>query len=84
MAADGRTLTIRFTGAAAGSGPCQAEYLGGADETAHAVGLAVLPITRPADEDEPSNCTAEGHRRVVTVRLGDVSPASSEPKSRGT
>jgi hypothetical protein len=65
LAADGRTLTVSFTGAEEGDGPCAASYTARAIESEHAAAIIV---------DEHRNrpgaaCTGEGYQRTATVVL---------------
>jgi hypothetical protein len=63
---DGRTLTVGFVGARPSSRiPCGADYFGYPVESANAVGVVIT--TRAYAR--PATCTADGHRRGVTVRL---------------
>lgn len=65
LAADGRTLTVSFTGAKEGDGPCAASYTARAVESEHAAAIIV-------DEHRNSPgaaCTAEGYQRTATVVL---------------
>lgn len=65
LAADGRTLTVSFTGAKEGDGPCAASYTARAVESGHAAAIIV---------DEHRNrpgaaCTGEGYQRTATLVL---------------
>jgi hypothetical protein len=65
LAADGSTLTVSFTGAKEGDGPCTASYTARAVESEHAAAIIV-------DEHRNSPgaaCTAEGYQRTATVVL---------------
>ena len=62
----GRALTVRFTGAPAGHGPCTASYSVQAAESATAVAVAV--IGHPHGSGSMA-CSAVGYSREVTTRL---------------
>jgi hypothetical protein len=62
----GRALTVRFTGAPAGRGPCTASYSVQAAESATAVAVAV--IAHPHGGGTMA-CSAVGYSREATTRL---------------
>lgn len=62
----GRVLTVRFTGAPAGHGPCTAGYSVRAAESATAVAVAVV---EHAHGSGGVACSAVGYSRQVTTRL---------------
>ena len=65
----GRTLDISFIGAAAGNGPCTADYAADALESKTAVAISVRATrTRSGDGTEVA-CTAVGYLRHLRVRL---------------
>lgn len=64
----GRALTVRFTGAQAGHGPCTAGYSVQAAESATAVAVAV--IEHPHGSGNVA-CSAVGYSRQVTTRLAE-------------
>ncbi len=63
----GRTLDISFVGAAAGNGPCTADYAVDALESKTAVAISVRE-TRSGDGTEVA-CTAMGYQRHLRIRL---------------
>jgi hypothetical protein len=63
----GRTLDISFIGAAAGTGPCTADYAVDALESKTAVAVSVRE-TRSGDATEIA-CTDVGYQRHLRVRL---------------
>lgn len=69
VAADGRTLTVHFVGARAGTGPCTADYAGGLEESAGGVGVVVVVKPRRVRPTRPVTCRAVGYPREVTLRL---------------
>jgi len=66
--AGGRALTVRFTGAAAGHGPCTASYSVQAAESATAVAVAVIEHPHAGGSVA---CSAVGYSRQVTTRLAE-------------
>jgi hypothetical protein len=62
----GRVLTVRFTGAPAGRGPCTAGYSVRAASSATAVAIAV---TEHPHGSGNVACAAVGYRHQVTTRL---------------
>ena len=62
----GRALTVRFTGAPAGHGPCTASYSVQAAESATAVAVAVIGHSHGSGS---MACSAVGYSREVTTRL---------------
>jgi hypothetical protein len=62
----GRALTVRFTGAPAGPGPCTASYSVQAAESATAVAVAVIGHSHGSGS---MACSAVGYAREVTTRL---------------
>lgn len=62
---DGRTLTVRFTGAAAGTGPCTASY----SMAQAASGTAVVIAVHEHAHDGAVACAAVGYPRMATVVL---------------
>ena len=64
--AGGRVLTVRFTGAPAGQGPCTASYSVQAAESATAVAVAVIGHPNASGS---MACSAVGYSRQVTTRL---------------
>ncbi len=72
VAADGRTLTIFYTGAQPGTGRCQKNYTARSLETAGAVAVEVVPLDAPgssSSDDENELCPAVGYRRELDVTL---------------
>jgi hypothetical protein len=64
---NGRTLRYGFVGAAAGTGPCQAEYTANVIESPAAVQVVIVPHYGAAN---PSTiCDAIGYGRSVTIHL---------------
>jgi hypothetical protein len=62
---DGRTLTVRFTGAASGTGPCSASY----SATQAASQAAIAVAVKEHERDATALCAAVGYPRQVTVVL---------------
>ena len=74
IAPGGASVTIMFTGAAAGTGPCTAQYETSTAQSSSAVAIAIRQL--PGSTSEPPNpdnlaeaCNAIGYRREVTVEL---------------
>jgi hypothetical protein len=72
IAPGGDTVTIRFIGAAAGTGPCDAQYAADAGQSSTAVVIFIREL--PRSTSQPANwsnmaCNAMGYRREVTVKL---------------
>jgi hypothetical protein len=65
LGGDGRTLTVEFTGAGSGTGPCSASYALGRAVSPMAVAVAVQEHER----DGTALCAAVGYPRRVTVAL---------------
>jgi hypothetical protein len=65
----GQTLTVIFTGAAPGPGPCTADYTAEVAESATAVAVAIHAIPQTATTTGPEFCTDVGYDRQVTVTL---------------
>jgi hypothetical protein len=64
LARDGRTLTLQFVGAAAGTGPCTADYRPELAQSRSAVAVVLH------EQDHGSGaCAAVGYRRQVTTVL---------------
>jgi hypothetical protein len=63
----GKSLTVSFIGAAAGSQPCDASYslIATSDENAVAITIVEHPVAAPAT----TICTAVGYVRSATVSL---------------
>jgi hypothetical protein len=61
---DGQTLTAEFTGGKT-TGPCGSDYTARAIESAH----AALIVVEKHPHERGADCTLEGYRREVTVRL---------------
>jgi hypothetical protein len=61
----GRTLTMRFFGAASGTGPCTASYT----VTQAASGAAVAIAVKEHERNGTAPCSAVGYPRQVTVAL---------------
>jgi hypothetical protein len=67
---DGRTLTVEFTGAPAGTGPCTADYLLQQAASPAAVAVAVREQAhRAAAASGNAGCGLAGYRRQVTTVL---------------
>jgi len=62
---DGRTLTVKFAGAPAGTGPCTASY--NLDQAASRTAVAVA--VQEHERDRTAVCSAVGYARQVTVTL---------------
>jgi hypothetical protein len=62
---DGRTLTVRFTGAPSGTGPCSASY----SATQAASGTAVAVAVKEHERDPTAVCASVGYPRQVAVVL---------------
>jgi hypothetical protein len=69
LSADGRTATVTFVGAEAGSGPCAAEYDAEVAESSTAVAMAIHTRPRPTTGNGDEVCDLVGHQRTVTVTL---------------
>ena len=74
ISADGAEATLSFIGAAAGTGPCEAEYAADVTQgrTAVVVSVRQLPHPTPTPSPHPSLvvvCAAGGYPRTVTVTL---------------
>ncbi len=67
LSSDGKTLTVSFTGAAEGQGPCTADYAAVLDERANIVGLSVKTTRQGTGKVE--SCPAVGFARTVTATL---------------
>ena len=65
LGADGRTLTVDFTGLAAGTGPCTAGYSLRFAQSRTAVAVAVTEHDHP----DSGSCSAVGYGRHATVVL---------------
>jgi hypothetical protein len=65
LSADGRTLTVEFTGAPSGTGPCTADYHLELAQSREAVAVAV----REHDHSTNVACSAVGYPRHVTQVL---------------
>lgn len=63
---DGRNVSISFVGAAAGRGPCTADYA--ADYAASRTAIAVR-VKMIRQNDGTAACSAVGYQRHVTVTL---------------
>jgi hypothetical protein len=84
LSSDGKTLTVSFTGAAEGQGPCTADYAAVLEERTNIVGLSVTQVRRGTGQVE--SCPAVGYKRTVTATvtspLGDrilVDSARGDP-----
>lgn len=76
LSPDGKTITLTFYGAAEGTGPCTADYTADTFETSTAVSIHEIVTPSPSDSapvgastDTPTMCTADLHRRTLTVAL---------------
>ena len=67
LSSDGKTLTVSFTGAAEGQGPCTADYAAVLDERANIVGLSVKTTRQGTGQVE--SCRSIGFRRTATATL---------------
>lgn len=67
LSSDGKTLTVAFTGAAEGQGPCTADYAAVLEERANAVGLSVKTVRQGTGQVEA--CAAGGFKRTVSATL---------------
>jgi hypothetical protein len=66
IAPDGHTITVTFVGAAAGTGPCEAQYAAVVAQSSSAVAISVR-VARSGRGAQA--CSAVGYRRTVTVAL---------------
>jgi hypothetical protein len=67
LSSDGQTLTVAFTGAAEGQGPCTADYAAVLEERSNVVGLSVTTTRRGTGQVE--ECAAGGFKRTVSATL---------------
>lgn len=67
VSADGRTLNLTVIGAAAGTGPCTADYAATATESSNAVAVEVHETLHMTSA--PVACEQVGYPRQITVRL---------------
>ena len=67
MSPSGRSITVSFTGAHAGTGPCDANYRASAVGDHRAVAFTITAIVTPY----PTGvwCTALGYFRTAVIRL---------------
>jgi len=65
----GRTLEISFIGAAAGNGPCTAEYTADVLESRTAVAIAVRETRTGSGNGMAVACTDVGYQRHLRIRL---------------
>jgi hypothetical protein len=70
----GDTVTITFFGAAAGTGPCDAQYAADIAQSSTAVAVSVRELPAATSQPAPSGdvamgCADVGYRRELTVRL---------------
>jgi len=77
IAPGGDTVTVTFFGAAAGTGPCDAQYAADTAQSSTAVVLSVRELPAATSQPAPSGdvaigCDAMGHRRELTVTLAPV------------
>jgi hypothetical protein len=78
ISADGTKATVSFLGAAAGTGPCQAEYAADVRQARTSVLVSIRQLPHPKDSPDPkptdngdpaTMCAAVGYTRTVTVNL---------------
>jgi hypothetical protein len=66
ISSDGRRATVSFVGAAAGTGPCTAEYLADVAQSSTAIAVSIRAV---AAADPAVACPAVGYSRSVTISL---------------
>lgn len=69
VGADDKTLTVTFTGAAAGTGPCTADYTIDSDTSATAVAIAIQEHRHGTGTEV--FCTTVGYSRTAAVTLDE-------------
>ena len=66
---NGRTMTVGFVGAAAGTGPCTADYTLQILTSDHAVAVAVIEHDHPMPVGSNAGCADVGYSRQATIEL---------------
>ncbi len=77
IAPGGDTVTITFIGAAAGTGPCEAQYAADISQSSTAVVVSVRELPAATSQPAPSGdvamgCADVGYRRELAVTLSPV------------
>lgn len=67
LASDGKTLTVSFTAAADGQGPCSAEYAAVLEERANIVGLSLETVRQGTGQ--VAACGSVAFKRTVIATL---------------